>query len=206
MNLHVVVFLIFLSATVPVHAALPPKPPDILVIYTDDHRADALGCAGNSNLCTPHIDRLATRGTMFQNAYLSGSDSGALCMPSRAMLMTGRNFPRIAREGGWNLAPQRTLPSVLREHGYRTHMTGKWHNGGPALSRAFPDAGPVLLGGMGDHLRKSVVEVKNGAISKPVTIAKHSTEAFTDGALDFITTLAPDDPPFFLYLAYSAPH
>ncbi|MGL5018352.1 MAG: sulfatase-like hydrolase/transferase, partial [Luteolibacter sp.] len=77
---------------------------------------------------------------------------------------------------------------------------------GPALSRAFPDAGPVLLGGMGDHLRKSVVEVKNGAVFKPVTIAKHSTEAFTDDALDFITTLAPDDPPCFLYLAYSAPH
>lgn len=198
--------LFFLSLVVLLSSAASTPPPDILVIYTDDHRADALGCAGNPHLRTPNIDRLADRGTMFQSAYLSGADSAALCMPSRAMLMTGRNFPRIAREGGWNLAPQPTLPSVLREHGYRTHMTGKWHNGGPALSRAFPDAGPVLLGGMGDHLRKSVVEVKNGAISDPVRIAKHSTEAFTDGALDFISTLAPDDPPFFLYLAFSAPH
>lgn len=198
--------LFFLSLVVLPSSAASTPPPDILVIYTDDHRADALGCAGNPHLRTPNIDRLADRGTMFQSAYLSGADSAALCMPSRAMLMTGRNFPRIAREGGWNLAPQPTLPSVLREHGYRTHMTGKWHNGGPALSRAFPDAGPVLLGGMGDHLRKSVVAVKNGAISDPVRIAKHSTEAFTDGALDFISTLAPDDPPFFLYLEFSAPH
>ncbi len=207
MNPYFATFL-FLLATIPGRAAetSPPRPHDILIIYTDDHRADALGCAGNPHLRTPNIDRLAERGTMFQCAYLSGSDSGALCMPSRAMLMTGRNFPRIAREGGWNLAPQPTLPSILREHGYRTHMTGKWHNGGPALARAFPDAGPVLLGGMGDHLRKSVVEVKSGAVSKPVRIAKHSTEAFTDGALDFISTLAPGDPPFFLYLAYSAPH
>jgi arylsulfatase A-like enzyme len=202
-----ILFLLFL-VVLPCRAAStsPSRPPDILVIYTDDHRADALGCAGNPHLLTPNIDRLADRGTLFQCAYLSGSDSAALCMPSRAMLMTGRNFPRIAREGGWNLAPQPTLPSILREHGYRTHMTGKWHNGGPALSRAFPDAGPVLLGGMGDHLRKSVVEVENGAISKPERLAKHSTEAFTGGALDFISTLAPDDPPFFLYLAYSAPH
>jgi arylsulfatase A-like enzyme len=185
---------------------VPSRPPDILLIYTDDHRADAIGCADNPHLRTPNIDRLADLGTQFQCAYLSGSDSGALCMPSRAMLMTGRNFPRIAREGGWNLAPQPTLPSILRDHGYRTYMTGKWHNGGPALSRAFPDAGPVLLGGMGDHLRKKVVQVKAGAVSDPVRIPKHSTEAFTDGALDFISTLAPDDPPFFLYLAYSAPH
>jgi arylsulfatase A-like enzyme len=208
MKLRLSIFLFSCLAALPCGAAenLPSRPPDILVIYTDDHRADALGCAGNPHLRTPNIDRLADRGTFFRNAYLSGADSAALCMPSRAMLMTGRNFPRIAREGGWNLAPQPTLPSILREHGYRTHMTGKWHNGGPALARAFPDAGPVLLGGMGDHLNKSVVEVENGAISKPVRIAKHSTEAFTDGALRFVSTLAPDDPPFFLYLAYSAPH
>jgi arylsulfatase A-like enzyme len=208
MKIHLTISLFLWFVIPPCRAAEPPsnRPPDILVIYTDDHRADALGCAGNKHLRTPNIDRLAERGTFFRNAYLSGADCGALCMPSRAMLMTGRNFPRIAREGGWNLAPQPTLPSILREHGYRTHMCGKWHNGGPALSRAFPDAGPVLLGGMGDHLRKKVVEVKGGTISDPMRIPKHSTEAFTDGALDFISTLTPNDPPFFLYLAYSAPH
>ena len=202
----ILALLFLVGSTCPASGSPIARPPDILVIHTDDHRADALGCAGNPHLRTPNIDRLAARGTMFHDAYLSGGDSAALCMPSRAMLMTGRNFPRIAREGGWNLAPQPTLPSILREHGYRSHMTGKWHNGGPALSRAFPDAGPVLLGGMGDHFNKPVVDVKSGAISKPVRIAKHSTEAFTDGALDFISTLAPDAPPFFLYLAYSAPH
>ncbi len=182
------------------------KKPNVLIICTDDHRADALGCMGNTHLRTPRIDRIAAQGTLFQCAYLSGSDSGALCMPSRAMLMTGRNFPRIARSGGWNLAPQPTLPSILRDHGYRTHMTGKWHNGGEALSRSFPDTGPVLPGGMGDHFRKQVVTVRDGGVSKPVRIGKHSTETFTAAALDFISSLGPDDPPFFLYLAYSAPH
>lgn len=180
--------------------------PNVLIICTDDHRADALGCMGNRHLHTPNIDRIATLGTVFRNAYMTGSDSGALCMPSRAMLMTGRNFPRIKRQDGWDLAPQPTLPSILRDHGYRTHMTGKWHNGGAALSRAFPDTGPVLLGGMGDHLRKQVVSVGNGVISRPADIAKHSTEVFTEGALDFISSLGPGGPPFFLYLAYSAPH
>jgi arylsulfatase A-like enzyme len=85
-------------------------------------------------------------------------------------------------------------------------MTGKWHNGGAALSRAFPDAGPVLLGGMGDHFTKSVVQVKNGEISPPSRLPQHSTETFARGALDFISSLAPGDPPFFLYLAFSAPH
>jgi arylsulfatase A-like enzyme len=182
------------------------KKPNILVIYTDDHRADALGCMGNPHLKTPHIDRLAGRGTLFRNAYLSGADSGALCMPSRAMLMTGRNFPRIERAGGWDIAPQPTLPSVLREHGYRTHMTGKWHNGAEPLRRIFPDTGPVLLGGMGDHLRKQVVTVKQGEMSDPAPIGKHSTDAFTEAALAFLSSTGADDPPFFLYLAYSAPH
>jgi hypothetical protein len=111
-RIQISIFLFLGFVISPCRAAepLPSGPPDILLIYTDDHRADALGCAGNAQLRTPNIDRLADRGTLFQCAYLSGSDSGALCMPSRAMLMTGRNFPRIRREGGWNLAPQATCP------------------------------------------------------------------------------------------------
>lgn len=200
--------LFLLLAAVPGAAApaTSARPPNVLLIYTDDHRADALGCEGNPHLLTPRIDRLAATGTHFTSAYLSGANSGALCMPSRAMLMTGRNFPRIAREGHWNLAPQPTLPSLLREHGYRTYMTGKWHNGGDALARTFPDAGPVLLGGMGDHFKKSVVQVKGGAISPPTRLPQHSTETFAQGALDFISTVKAGDPPFFLYLAFSAPH
>lgn len=198
--------LFILSTALAAPDTTPPTSPDILVIYTDDHRADALGCAGTPHLATPRIDRLASQGTYFPSAYLPGGNSGALCMPSRAMLMTGRSFARIAHNGAWSLAPQPTLPSLLREHGYRTFMTGKWHNGRDSLARAFPDAGSVFVGGMGDHFHKPLVQIRNGELSEPLVSDKHSTDVFTDEALAFISALTPRDPPFFLYLAYTAPH
>src|SRR5690606_11404316 len=151
-----------------------------------DQRPDSLGATGNKHVRTRTIDMLAKNGALFQNAYLTGGDTGALCSPSRAMLMTGRGFTRIGRTRGWDVEPVDMLPNRLRDAGYDTFMTGKWHNGLPALQHAFPDAANVMNGGMGDHLTKKVIQLSNGVASQPATLPNYSTDAFTDAAISFI--------------------
>ena len=66
--------------------------PNILFLFADDQRADALGCAGNSYIHTPNIDKLANTGVRFSNSYVMGGHHGAICAPSRAMLMSGKSL------------------------------------------------------------------------------------------------------------------
>ncbi|MFB0525792.1 MAG: sulfatase-like hydrolase/transferase, partial [Phycisphaerae bacterium] len=66
------------------------KKPNILFFFTDDQRFDTIGALGNEHIITPNMDSLVRNGTTFTNAYIMGSMSGAVCVPSRAMLMTGR--------------------------------------------------------------------------------------------------------------------
>src|SRR3954470_766767 len=74
------------------NAADPPKRPNILILFADDQRADTIAAWGNAHICTPNLDKLAARGTSFRNNYCFGSNSGAVCVPSRAMLMTGKTW------------------------------------------------------------------------------------------------------------------
>ena len=99
--------------------------PNILCFITDQQRADHLGCYGNPDVKTPHIDRLANEGTLFTEAYAANP----VCMPNRATLFTGR-YPKAhgLRENGHTLPPsETTLPGILREHGYATASFGKIH-------------------------------------------------------------------------------
>ena len=101
------------------------KRPNLLLIVTDQHRADHLGCYGNSVVRTPNIDSLAARGTRFDNFYVSCP----ICMPNRATMMTGR-MPSLhgVRQNGIPLPLQAvTFPELLRNAGYRTALVGKCH-------------------------------------------------------------------------------
>src|SRR4051812_33856703 len=73
-------------------AAEPPKRPNVLILFADDQRADTIAAWGNTHIRTPNLDKLAERGTSFRNNYCFGSNSGAVCVPSRAMLMTGKTW------------------------------------------------------------------------------------------------------------------
>lgn len=178
--------------------------PNIVFILADDQRADALGISGNSVVQTPNIDQLAQEGTRFTNAYIMGGHHGAICAPSRAMLMSGLNLFRVYDR----LNGVRTMPMAFKEAGYRTFGTGKWHNEKEAFEAAFSDAKSVYLGGMADHFDVPVRDYDpNGRLGEPVRKG-FSTEIFTDACLSFIDQhlMKNDTTPFLAYIAYTAPH
>jgi len=182
--------------------------PDILVILTDDQRHDALGAAGEGNVLTPNMDRLAASGTRFTHCYIMGSTVPAVCMPSRASLMTGRHLYGLENHG-WDIPSEHTmLPEALRQAGYTTFGTGKWHNGRAAFARAFSAGDAIFFGGMSDHDKVPIWKFdptgeypgQDRRIGE-----KFSSELFTDAAIDFLKSNR-DDRPLFMYVAYTAPH
>src|SRR4051794_24487721 len=131
-----------LSAMVLIGAALPPSipggetrnaprnRPNILLIVSDDQRWDTIAALGNPEVQTPNLDRLVVRGFHFSNAYCMGSMTGAVCLPSRTMLITGRSLWRIPKDPRAKKAPPGVplLPSLLNDAGYITFHCGKAGN------------------------------------------------------------------------------
>ena len=133
-----------------------PRRPNLILLMADDHRSDALSCAGDA-VATPHLDALAAAGTRCRDARIMGGHSPAVCVPTRAALNTGRDPFRTSvglgsyREIGTLRADAVTLGEHLGGAGWRTFHTGKWHLDAGALNRSFQEASRVFLGGMGDH-------------------------------------------------------
>ncbi len=185
------------------------RKPNILFFFTDDQRFDTIGALVNEHIITPNMDSLVRNGTTFTNAYIMGSMSGAVCVPSRAMLMTGRTL--FSLEGVGKVIPENhvTLPEVLRETGYTTFHTGKWHQDSKAYARCFSAGAKIFFGGMSDHYKVPVRDYDpTGKYSKGKIYhdeGKHSSELFSDAAIRFMRNYKGDSP-FFVYIAYTAPH
>ena len=181
--------------------------PNIILLFADDQRADTVGAHGNSAIKTPNLDQLASSGYSFRNNYCAGSFSGAVCVASRAMLMTGRHWMRIPtakKSTDWAELP--VLPSWLEEQAdYKTFIVGKWHNGKATLQHAFSDGKSVYMGGMVNHAEFKVQDFKDKQLSPASDAGGFSSEVFADEAVDFIES-AKSDQPFFLYVAFTAPH
>lgn len=127
------------------------KPPNVLFLFTDDQRFDTIGALGNPCVHTPSLDRLVSRGTAFTHAHIPGGISAAVCMPSRAMLHTGRTLFHLDGAGA-DIPPEHvTIGEYLGSRGYRTWGTGKWHNGASSFARSFSDGAEIFFGGMDDH-------------------------------------------------------
>lgn len=211
------------------HCAETKRRPNILVILTDDQRYDTINALGNHEIYTPNIDRLVERGVSFVNGYIMGGPHCAVCMPSRAMLLTGRNAFSLERCGYTIPAQHMTLPQTFAQNGYHTIGIGKWHNGVSSYARSFTDGAEILFAGMEDHWNvplcgfqpdgrypsfqplktqlhlgrgKEVVERSYDHIYK----GRHSSEIFADAAIRMIHKYAHSDKPFLLYLATMAPH
>ena len=177
---------------------------NVLFLFADDQRADTISAHGNPHIDTPNLDRLSSEGFSFRNNYCAGSYSGAVCVASRSMLMTGKHWIHINDRDNWSGLP--LLPEVLGKQGYQTRIVGKWHNGEKTVSRAFQSGTSVMMGGMCDHTAVPVVDLdKEGALVNPRTPEGFSSQIFADAAIGQLNTLGTTDP-FFLYVAFTAPH
>ena len=183
------------------------KKPNFIFLFADDQRADTIGAHGNPHIQTPNLDKLAGAGFSFHRNYCAGSFSGAVCVASRAMLMTGRHWMRIgAKNVARDWADHPLLPSTLATTaGYQTFIVGKWHNGSATLNRAFNSGRSVYMGGMADHTSFVVQDYTDGILSAKRDAGGFSSEVFANDAIDYIEN-ATTDQPFFLYVAFMAPH
>ncbi len=199
--------------------------PDIVIILCDDMGYSDIGCYG-SEIATPNLDRMAAEGLRFTRFYNAGR-----CCPTRASLLTGL-YPHQAGVGRMvTLKPDPantgaylghlndrcvTIAEVLRSAGYSTYMAGKWHVGEfrPVwpVDRGFDRYYGLISGGMNYFnidLAKSKTTYRHFAIDgqeyRPPAAGFYTTDAFTDQALDMLRK-HPEDRPFFLYLAFNAPH
>lgn len=202
---------------VAMQATLPEKP-NIVMILVDDLGYGDLSCQGvASDIRTPHIDKLLNEGIRCTNFHANCPVSS----PSRASLMTGR-FPdlvgvpgviRTHKEDSWGYLSQEAvlLPQMLKQKNYHTAIIGKWHLGldspNTPRERGF-DFFHGFLGDMMDdyytHLR-----FKNNYMRENETVIDpqgHATELFSQWAIDYVTQRKGEKEPFFLYLAYNAPH
>lgn len=184
--------------------------PNIVFLFTDDQRYDTIHALNNPHIYTPNMDRLVKRGTAFTHAHIMGGTSGAVCMPSRAMVMTGRTLFNLDDMGQTIPELHMMMPVWLREQGeYHTYGIGKWHNSREAFARGFDDGAHIFFGGMNDHWNVPTYDFdptgEYGEGQWNVNPGYHSTEKFADAAAEFINGYAQENP-FFLYVAFMAPH
>jgi len=183
--------------------------PNVVVIMTDNHGAWTLGCYGNKDIRTPHIDRLAREGTLFTRCY----SSNAVCSPTRATFLTGllpcqHGVHCWLRAGGAQMGPGayntieefRSLPEILSEAGYVCGLSGKWHLGDnlqPQERFVYWVTKPH--GHTSTFYGAQVIE--NGQIR---TEPGYLTDFWTEHGTRFIEQ--NKDRPFFLFLAYNGPY
>lgn len=195
-------------------------PPNIIVIISDDQGWGDAGFNGSTDIPTPHLDGLAAAGVVFSQGYVAHP----YCSPSRAGLITGRHQQRFGHENNTpytDPGPEDGLPltevmlsEVLKENGYRTCAIGKWHLGDHEkfwpVNRGFDDWYGFSGGGMsywGNVSDKSPHRgVTRNGVRVPLEELSYLTDDFTREAVNYISDYTADEQPFFMYLAYNAPH
>jgi arylsulfatase A-like enzyme len=172
-----------------------PAPPNILFVFADDHASHAVGAYGSVINETPNIDRLATEGMLFENAFVTNS----ICGPSRATILTGQfghlNGVPTNRE---ELHPTKlTFPKLLRKAGYQTVMMGKWH----LKSRPEGFDHFEVLRGQGPYYNPTLYTE-----SDTVEYTGYTTDIITDRVLEWLTGGRDRKKPFMVMYQHKAPH
>ena len=160
----------------------------------------------------PNMDRLVREGTAFTRAQTMGGLHGALCAPSRAMLMTGRPLFSLHETGDVIPTSHVMLPELLARAGYQTFITGKWHNDRHSFVRAFGSAAGIYFGGMhwpvdGGHEGPMVHAFDSSGIYPKETRRQadtYSSTLYADAATAFL--LRVGDAPFFAHVSFTSLH
>ncbi len=200
-------------------AADPPAHPNVIVILSDDQGRGDYSAFGTKDIRTPHIDRLYKEGLAFDNFYANSP----VCSPTRAALLTGCDPDRVGVPGvireerpdnswGWLSAEAVLLPTVLKRAGYHTAIVGKWHLGISSPNTPTDRGFDVFRGFLGDMMDDYTTHRRNGLNlmrdgKTEIDPKGHATDLFTEWSVDYLTDRAKKkSEPFFLYLAYNAPH
>lgn len=210
-------FFVILHVSIAFGQQKSTEKPNIIVILTDDQGWTDVGFNGATDIPTQNLDKLASEGVIFTNGYVSHP----YCSPSRAGLLTGRYQARFGHDCNMPYEEEndssigtplseKMISEALKEQGYRTSAIGKWHLGD------HPDLYPPAQGfdhwfgfpgGSMNYWGKAKNDIqtiyRNGK-AVPENELSYLTDDFTDEAIKFITK--KDDKPFFIYLAYNAPH
>lgn len=194
------------------------RKPNILFIFADDQCFETLRSMGCDEIYTPNLDRLVRNGTTFTHAYNQGAWHGAVCVASRTMLNTGR-FLWHSRDLEPNLNQEtqagRFWSQYMKRAGYETYMSGKWHVKGIKPEEIFDHVKDVRPG-----MPNQTPEGYNRPIEgqpdpwKPWDTkyegfwkgGKHWSEVLGDHAETFLDNASKSEKPFFMYLAFNAPH
>ena len=194
---------VLISAITCPGTATAAKRPNVLFIFTDDQRPDAFGALGNPDIKTPNMDRIINSGFVFNRAYIQGSMTFATCLPSRAMIMSGKPLFRAPLQ----LDSGVLMPQVFQKSGYRTFATGKWHNGESSFEKCFDEAEAVFFGGAArTHINVPVNRMIAGLMVPYDAGETFSTDLFADAAIEFIEGQSEKEQPFFCYIPFTAPH
>jgi len=191
--------------------------PNIILILVDDLGYGDLSSYGAKDLNTPNLDNLVASGTRFDNFYANCP----VCSPTRASILTGQYPDMVGVPGVIRTHPQSNfgylashavmLPEILKQAGYDTAIVGKWHLGletpNTPNERGF-DHFHGFLGDMMDdyysHRRHDINYMRLN--NEQIDPEGHATDLFTEWSIDYIKNRAKSKQPFFLYLAYNAPH
>ena len=190
-------FLIFSWCLLAARQSLSVERPNVLFLFADDFTYEAIAALGHTDIETPNLDRLVKRGTTFTHAYNMGGWNGAICVASRNMLLTGRSLWRaeqISKSTQEECKAGRLWPQLLKNVGYDTYMTGKWHI----------QAKPELTFDVVRHVRPGMPDTVPASYDRPApgksddwsasdtslggfwNGGKHWSEVGADDAIDFI--------------------
>ena len=191
--------------------------PNLLIILADDHGYGDISAHDGPHLQTPHIDRIAENGVRLTQFYANSS----VCSPSRAALMAGRYPDRVGVPGVIRTHPENnwgyfdtnavTLPDALHSAGYDTAHVGKWHLGLNPENHPCRRGFLRFKGFLGDMMDDYYTHLRHGNNYmrdnlETIDPNGHATDLFTDWAIEYIRSRQNSKQPFFLYLAYNAPH
>ena len=163
--------------------------PNIVLIESDDQYNYNIHGYGNPDIVTPNLDALMQSGTSFINAYNMGGYREAICVPSRTMMHTG-TFVWEANKIKKNGIPGPMLSTRLKDAGYDTYMTGKWHVDGKSQKSCFQYLGTIMAGQLDTYW----------------TSKGHATDVTGDEAVNFINQAKDRANPFFMLVGFNASH